>query len=128
MIELAPAFSFLLEFNRLNKVRQEDQGYLRDSAKNSRLEEACQQLQKQREERITTLLRGIANCWEGDKAPATLEKIPDLHLPAGRWTASARELRSASAFAWSKSSAAAVTATSGWQTSSTGATYRRRLL
>ena len=84
---VAPAFSFLLDFNRLNKVKQEEQGYLRDSAANSRLEERCKAVQRDPKERVRALLKGIANCWEGDKAPVELLSLDDLSIPAIRWKA-----------------------------------------
>lgn len=85
---VAPAFSFLLNFNRLNKVKQEDQGYLRDSAANSRLEERCREVQRNQQERMKTLLQGIANCWEGDKGVVDAAAVADLGIPALRWKVS----------------------------------------
>ncbi|MEW8552657.1 MAG: hypothetical protein AB2605_02595 [Candidatus Thiodiazotropha sp.] len=84
---VAPAFSFLLRFNQLNKVRQEEQGYLRDSSRNSRLEEAWKAALKDPSRRVELLLRGLVNCWEGEKAPAELSANTNLKCPAGSWQA-----------------------------------------
>jgi hypothetical protein len=89
---VGPAFSFLLKFNRLNKVRQGEQGYLRDSAKNSGLQEAFDRAVKDKKERARLLMAGIANCWEGERAPAHLEAVPKLKLPCTAWQASGKPL------------------------------------
>lgn len=89
---VGPAFSFLLKFNRLNKVRQGEQGYLRDSAKNSVLQEAFDKGVKDKKERAKLLMAGVANCWEGERAPAHLEMVPKLKLPCATWQASGKPL------------------------------------
>ena len=90
---VAPAFSFLRDFNRLNKTRIDDQGYLRDGNKNSRLEEALNEVEKQPEERARRLLQGLANAWETDAAPAQMTWMkPEMRLPAARWSPSAAPL------------------------------------
>lgn len=80
---VAPAFSFLLKFSRLNKLRQSDKGYLRDGAKNSALEEACREATKDPQKRARLILSGLANCWEGE--PAACELRGDLPVPALSW-------------------------------------------
>jgi hypothetical protein len=75
---LAPSFSFLLRFNRLNKQRKSEDGLLRDGAKNSQLKEAFTRLQGK--QRIETLLRGVAFAWE--RKPVTFDSIDGLKLPA----------------------------------------------
>ncbi|MBT2989945.1 MAG: hypothetical protein KME65_13405 [Candidatus Thiodiazotropha sp. (ex Ctena orbiculata)] len=85
---LAPAFSFLLRFNQLNKVRQDEQGYLRDSSRNSRLEEAWKAALKEPTRRVELLLKGLVNCWEGEKAPVELASVANLKCPAAHWHAS----------------------------------------
>lgn len=90
---VAPAFSFLRDFNRLNKTRQDDQGYLRDSARNSRLEEAFREVDKNPDERARRLLHGVANAWEGDAAPASMTWLDEeLALPSARWQPTAGPL------------------------------------
>lgn len=90
---VAPAFSFLRDFNRLNKTRQDDQGYLRDSARNSRLEEAFREVDKNPKKRVRCLLHGVANAWEGDAAPAGMTWLDsELSLPAARWQPTAGPL------------------------------------
>lgn len=85
---VAPAFSFLLEFNRLNRVRQAEEGYLRDSAKNSALEEAFRKAFASPEQRSVLLLRGIANAWDTERAPVTVEQASNLKLPSVKWPSS----------------------------------------
>ncbi len=90
---VAPAFSFLRDFNRLNKTRLDDQGYLRDGNKNTRLEEAFLEIEKQPEERARCLLQGLANAWEADAAPASMTWLKsEMSLPAARWAPSAGPL------------------------------------
>ncbi|OJH38238.1 hypothetical protein BON30_24150 [Cystobacter ferrugineus] len=85
---VAPAFSFLLDFNRLNRVRQAEEGYLRDSAKNSALEEAFRKASASPEQRSALLLRGIANAWDTEHAPIAVELISNLKLPSAKWSSS----------------------------------------
>ena len=80
---LAPAFSFLQRFHRLNKLRRAEVGYLRDSAKNSQLVEACQQLTDPQRQHQTQL-RGLAFAWEQKLVPC--ESLDDFRLPALRAT------------------------------------------
>ena len=90
---LAPAFSFLRDFNRLNKTRLDDQGYLRDAAQNTRLEEAFREVERDPERRARCLLQGLANAWETDAAPAALTWLKgELDLPGARWSPSAAPL------------------------------------
>ena len=90
---IAPAFSFLRDFNRLNKTRLDDQGYLRDATRNTRLEEAFQKADRDPTRRARCLLQGLANAWEGDAAPVKMTWLDgELKLPAARWTPSAAPL------------------------------------
>lgn len=89
---VAPAFSFLVQFNRLNKVRQEDEGFLRDSTRNTRLQEQFAQTTKDPGARVLALLRGLANCWEGELAPVEGAPVAGLKLPSFRWTATQKPL------------------------------------
>lgn len=83
---LAPSFSFLLRFNRLNKRVQADVGYLRDPKKNTELEERYNAIKNDPPKRINALLRGIANAWEEDHvAEGTTAK--DLQSPSFVFTA-----------------------------------------
>ena len=79
---IGPSFSFLLEFNNLNRIRRAEEGYLRDGVKNTHLEEAFRELQKDSSARIRALLRGIANVWEMERAPLPVEIPGNLKLPA----------------------------------------------
>ncbi|MCI0390296.1 MAG: hypothetical protein MOB07_16220 [Acidobacteria bacterium] len=81
---LAPSFSFLLRFNRLNKQRKSEEGLLRDGVKNSQLKEAFTRLQGK--QRIDTLLRGVAFAWE--RKPVNFDLIDGLKLPAASFTSS----------------------------------------
>jgi hypothetical protein len=63
---LAPSFSFLLHFNRLNKRTQADTGYLRDPRLNTALEERVAELRNDRAEWVKSLMRGAAQTWEED--------------------------------------------------------------
>ena len=92
---VAPAFSFLLSFSRLNKLRHSEQGYLRDGAKNSTLEESKRAAEKDAVRRTKALLHGIVNCWEGERAPVDVEEL-GLKVPAVKWTASQEPLDLAS--------------------------------
>ncbi|AUB82277.1 hypothetical protein [Candidatus Thiodictyon syntrophicum] len=90
---VAPAFSFLRDFNRLNKTRLDDQGYLRDAARNTRLEESFRAADQDPARRSRCLLQGLANCWEGDSAAPPLTWLTsDLGLPAARWSPAAGPL------------------------------------
>ena len=82
---VAPAFSFLLDFNRLNKVQRDEQGYLRDGTKNTRLQEVWAEVTKDREKKAKALLRGVVYCWERDRAPVEAEPVSGLRLPSVRW-------------------------------------------
>ena len=92
LVHIGPAFSFLLKFNRLNKVRQEEQGYLRDSIRNSALQEAFDQVSKDKDLRVRTLLKGLANCWAGDQAPVAVKRHSKTRLPAMVWSPSGKPL------------------------------------
>jgi hypothetical protein len=85
---VAPAFSFLLDFNRLNKIRQADEGFLRDGARNSALEEAFRKATTELGRRTDLLLRGVTNSWETEHAPVSIKTVPNLKLPSARWAAS----------------------------------------
>lgn len=88
IIHLGPAFTFLLEFNRLNKMRKAEDGYLRDNAANSRLEEGYQSTVKDNGKRTKCILAGLVNAWEIERAPITTTSIPSLKLPAIRFVSS----------------------------------------
>ncbi|MCB1064560.1 MAG: hypothetical protein KDN20_16785, partial [Verrucomicrobiae bacterium] len=79
---LAPAFSFLSRFHRLNRVRIGEDGYLTESSKNTKLEEAFRDLQKDSQRWPLVLLQGIANEIERDNAPVVSERINGCKLPA----------------------------------------------
>lgn len=64
---LAPSFSFLLHFNRLNKRTQADTGYLRDPRLNTALEQRVGELRNDQAEWIKAMLRGVAQAWEEDR-------------------------------------------------------------
>ena len=72
---LAPSFSFLRGFNRLNRLREAEAGYLRDGRKNTQLEEAYQVLSSDKKKSLTALLRGLSFAWEKEAA--------DLEFPDG---------------------------------------------
>ncbi len=80
---LAPSFSFLLKFNRLNKRVQADIGYLRDPKLNSDLISAFEDIQRPPNEkaRINRLLKGIAQAWEEDHVVDGAAAI-DLQSPS----------------------------------------------
>lgn len=83
---IAPAFSFLTDFHRLNKVKVEEKGYLRDSAKNTQLEEAYAGLEKKPDERIDAVLRGLVNALdpEAEKQPLKGFKSIGLRITSKR--------------------------------------------
>jgi hypothetical protein len=84
---LAPAFSFLPHFHRLNKLGRADAGYLRDSGKNTALREACERIKNDPQARTRALLRGLALAWEQAWDSPTLpafDPVEDLQLPAYR--------------------------------------------
>ena len=72
---LAPSFSFLRGFNRLNRLREAESGYLRDGRRNTQLEEAFNELASDKKSSLRVLLRGISSAWE--KEPT------ELHFPDG---------------------------------------------
>ncbi len=92
VVHVGPAFSFLLKFNRLNKIRREEQGYLRDSLKNTALEEAFDRVNRDRKARIQTMLKGLANCWAGEQAPVAVTGHPKMRLPNITWSPGAEPL------------------------------------
>jgi hypothetical protein len=79
---LAPSFTFLQRFHRLNSRRQREEGFLRDSTKNSRLAEAFEEARKDTKRRERLLLRGLANAWDLDRAPNQVTSVPASTLPA----------------------------------------------
>lgn len=81
---LTPAFSFLLEFNQLNKSRKSEEGFLKDHSQNTRLEEAFQETQHDPEARSTALLNGLANAWDMENAPYRLDRVTKTKLVAVR--------------------------------------------
>lgn len=81
---IGPAFSFLLDFNGLNASRRTETGFLRDSTKNTQLEEAFRQVQKDAPKRAKMLLRGLANVWNMENAPIPVTEPQGLKLPAIR--------------------------------------------
>lgn len=83
---IAPAFSFLLKFNHLNKSRKREVGYLKDHSQNTKLEEAFKEIQKNSKERAKALLHGMANAWDMDNAPAELLPISKTSLCAAKGT------------------------------------------
>ncbi len=85
---VAPAFTFLFEFNRLNRLRRGEEGFLRDSASNTRLEEAFREVQKDAKGREQTLLHGLANCWDIERAPVQVTPVSECSLTALSFTSS----------------------------------------
>ena len=79
---MAPAFTFLARFHRLNRVRAADEGYLTESKKNAELEEALHALLKDRTRRARKVLQGIANAVEQDQAPVLAEAVLGCQLPS----------------------------------------------
>ncbi|MBW2000699.1 MAG: hypothetical protein JRJ29_22400, partial [Deltaproteobacteria bacterium] len=90
---IGPAFSFLLEFNTLSRIRRAEEGYLRDRAKNTRLEEAFHNVEKDASARVQMLLRGIGNTWDMERAPVSIEVLPELKLPSGRMVSAGSPLQ-----------------------------------
>jgi len=79
---IGPSFSFLLEFNSLNLQRKTEEGFLRDSALNTRLEEAFRDVLTDQKRRSKCLLQGIANAWEIESAPVKVNSVENIKLPA----------------------------------------------
>jgi hypothetical protein len=82
VVFFGPAFSFLLRFNRLNKLRRTDEGLLRDAGKNSALQEAVRELPASR--RADILLKGLIFAWE--RRLVNVERPDGMKLPALRFT------------------------------------------
>ena len=78
---IGPSFQFLSRFHRLNRVRVSDEGYLTESGKNTLLQEAFQDLSRDRDRSNLALLAGIANDIEQDEAPVTRQEITGCKLP-----------------------------------------------
>ncbi|MCG8602021.1 MAG: hypothetical protein MI807_17900 [Verrucomicrobiales bacterium] len=79
---LAPAFTFLSGFHRLNRVKSADEGYLTESSKNTKLEEQFRAVQKAPADWAQALLKGTANAIERDRAPVLVGTVPGCQLPA----------------------------------------------
>lgn len=79
---LAPSFTFLQEFHRLNNRRHRVEGFLRDSTKNSSLINAYDRVVQDKKEREQRLLRGLANAWEVESAPVDVGPVSGCALPA----------------------------------------------
>lgn len=79
---LAPSFTFLQEFHRLNNRRHRVEGFLRDSSKNSSLINAYEKAIQDKGEREQRLLRGLANAWEVESAPIDVSAVSGCALPA----------------------------------------------
>ena len=77
---VAPAFSFLRRFNRLNKTREAESGYLRDARKNSVLEEAYKKSSDDKSKIAEIFLRGVAFAWEKDPKG---RDVTDVSFPNG---------------------------------------------
>jgi hypothetical protein len=84
-MHIGPAFSFLLQFNSLNQTRRAEEGFLRDGAKNTHLEEAFREVQKDPAKRTKSLLRGLANAWDMEQAPVALTEVSGMKLPVYKW-------------------------------------------
>ena len=80
---LAPSFSFLQEFHKLNRRRHNDEGFLRDGAKNAGLIEAFDLAKKDAAKRVKLLLQGFANAWELESAPVTVESVSECEQTTG---------------------------------------------
>src|SRR5262249_43336208 len=78
---IGPSFQFLSRFHRLNRLRVADEGYLTESKKNTRLEEAYQEISKDRDRSAHALLAGVANVIEQDDAPVAIEHVAGCKLP-----------------------------------------------
>lgn len=81
-IHIGPSFSFLLEFNSLNQQRKSEEGFLRDSALNTRLEEAFKDVIADQKRRSNCLLQGIANAWEIESAPVEVSSVESIKIHA----------------------------------------------
>lgn len=79
---LAPSFTFLQEFHKLNNRRHRVEGLLRDSTKNSNLLNAYDRVVQDKKEREQRLLRGLANAWEVESAPVDVGTVSGCALPA----------------------------------------------
>jgi hypothetical protein len=79
---LAPSFTFLQDFHRLNRRRHREEGFLRDSTKNSKLSEAFEDVRKNAKKREQTLLRGVANAWDLERAPIAVRSLSECQVPA----------------------------------------------
>src|SRR5262249_55112048 len=66
----------------LNRRKHRDEGYLRDSTKNSKLAEAFENVRKDAKRREQMLLRGFANAWDLERAPLQVEAVNGCSLPA----------------------------------------------
>ena len=79
---LAPSFTFLQRFHKLNNRRHREEGFLRDSTKNSNLLNAFDRVEQDAPERKRRLLRGLANAWELESAPVDVGNVSGCALPA----------------------------------------------
>jgi hypothetical protein len=79
---LTPSFTFLQRFHRLNNRRHREEGFLRDSTKNSKLAEAFEKVLQDPKEREQRMLRGLANAWELESAPVDVGSVSGCALPA----------------------------------------------
>jgi len=80
---LAPSFTFLQEFHKLNRRRHSDEGFLRDGSKNAELIEAFDTAKKDAAKRVALLLQGFANAWELESAPVTVEDVKECEQTDG---------------------------------------------
>ena len=71
-----------MEFNSLNQQRKTEEGFLRDSALNTRLEEAFKDVLTDQKRRSKNLLQGIANAWEIESAPVEVSPVENIKFPA----------------------------------------------
>lgn len=79
---LTPSFMFLQRFHRLNNRRHREEGFLRDTSKESRLAAANEKVVQDPKEREQRLLRGLANAWEVESAPVEVGNVSGCSLPA----------------------------------------------
>jgi len=79
---LTPSFTFLQRFHRLNNRRTREEGFLRDSTKNSKLIAAFEKVSQEPKGREQRLLRGLANAWEVESAPVEVGNVSGCPLPA----------------------------------------------
>lgn len=79
---LTPSFTFLQRFHKLNNRRHREEGFLRDSTKNSNLLNAFDKVVQDVQERERRLLRGLANAWELESAPVDIGNVSGCALPA----------------------------------------------